>query len=235
MIARFSIRRLDLVPGGGAAAGHSSPRAMDGIAPSVERPGSWHGAPRGSQDRADSIPSNSARIGTPAVGGDAPGADSRGPPSGTDAPRTSRASFSLDLRSLCGTVQRSQCSSHFLDQVGESTIDHGGPRHEHHRDVGLQGALLPAIRLAQTSPATVARHGATNAAARGESNAPAFRQRSPQHHKARPFLTIALPKERLDFRGPPKPVVPLQRKPGGGNTPPPLDGESLASLRTAPL
>jgi hypothetical protein len=85
----------------------------------------------------------------------------------------------------------------------------------------VQGCLLSAIRFAQTSPAAVARHGAANAAAHCKSNTPAFRQGSPQHHETRPLVPIALPKECLDFRGPPKPVVPLQRKPGGRNTSPP--------------
>ena len=195
----------------------SHPCATDGIGPGVGSPGPWHEGRRGSRGRADSIQSRSVRIGTPGAAGDAPSADTRGLPSRVGAPRTSRARFSRDLLSLRGAVQRPQCSSHFLEQIAESTRDHGRPRDEHDRHVGMQSCLLSAIRFAQASPPAVTDHGAPDAPAHSESNTPALGQWSPQHHKARPLVPIALPKECLDFRGPPKPVAPLQRKPSGRN------------------
>jgi hypothetical protein len=77
--------------------------------------------------------------------------------------------------------------------------------------------LLSTIRLAQTPPAPISYHGAPDASADSEADSPPTRQWPPQHHKARPLFPIALPKERLDFRGPSKPVAPLQRKPTGRN------------------
>ena len=198
-------------------AGHTRPNAMDDIEVRVARQDPSLEPRRDPRGLTGNIPSSSARTGTRAAGGASPAADIREPLSPAHVPRTSRPGFFRGLLSICDTAQRAECSSHVLEKVGEPPREHAGTPHEHHSNVCAQCTLLSTIRLAQTPSTPISYHGAPDASTDGEADPPPTCQWPPQHHKAGSLFPIALPKERLDFRGPSKPVAPLQRKPTGRN------------------
>ncbi len=176
---------------------------MDGIEVRVARQDPSLEPRRGSRGLAGSIPSSSAGTGTRAAGGASPAADIHEPLLPAHVRRPSRAGFFRGLLSIWGTAQRAECSSHVLEEVGEPPRDHTGTPHEHHGNVCAQCTLLSSIRLAQTPPAPISYHGATDASTDGEADPPPTRQWPPQHHKARSSLPDC-PAERAP--GFPRPV-----------------------------
>ena len=72
--------------------------------------------------------------------------------------------------------------------------------------------LLATIGLPEPAPGAVADDGAPYAAAHREAHPAPPLPRPPERDEAQPLVSIALLKERLDFRGPPEPRAPLKRE-----------------------
>ncbi len=79
--------------------------------------------------------------------------------------------------------------------------------------------LLTAIGLPDPAPGAVAVDGAPYTAAHREAHPAPLLPRPPERDEARPLDAIALLEERLDFRGPPEPIAPLERESVRRDTP----------------
>jgi hypothetical protein len=196
---------------GAAAVGHSRPRAMGGIARGAGSRAMWLARRGGFSAPPGSIRSSSAQTGRPAAGEGAAAVGIRARARSRPRPRRSRVGCPAPTLLACVPTQPLQSAPHLPDQLGEPPAQHARSTDEQHVDARSQGALLPAIRLADSPPNTIAWHRAAYSPAHREAHPPSSLPPAPERDEARLLVPIALPEQRLDFRGPPEPFGPPER------------------------
>jgi hypothetical protein len=99
---------------------------------------------------------------------------------------------------------------HFLEEMREASRQRGRTAEDDDTDAFWQTVLESPIHLPQTSPHPVAIHGAADPSAYSKSDPSRPIAPEPHHHKAPPLVSIAVLKNRLNFRGSKEPRAPRQ-------------------------